>query len=93
MLIVRAARDYLHVVWGALFFLSTTTATGGADANRWRWRVVHVSGTIKSCQRVAMKYAYRQIKAMIDGVHNEKDKQKLLDIMAAAKKAILATEA
>ena len=58
MVILRTARDMLEEVWASLCLLSTLSSGG----DRWRWRVVQVAGTIRSCHQAAIRHARRRLK-------------------------------
>lgn len=51
MVLVRTARELLHMVWVSVSLLTGVPMREG----RCIWRVVHVAGTIRSAQKNAMK--------------------------------------
>ncbi|KAK9766463.1 RNA-binding protein pop5 [Basidiobolus ranarum] len=48
--IVRVGRDYFHTLWATLTFITSV------EKRECLFRVIHLGGTIKSCQQVAIKY-------------------------------------
>lgn len=66
MLLVRAARDQLPKIWASLTFLtglpSAPSGKGERSSFRYAWRVVHVSGTMRSSQKFAIKFAAAKIR-------------------------------
>ena len=64
VLIVRCPRDHHKAVWSALTTITSLNKTPCAT------RMVHVGGTIRSCQRALVKHNQQKLKKMIDTTSN-----------------------
>lgn len=52
--LVRASRDHFRLVWASLSMI--TRIEGLPEPLTLRFRVIHVGGTIRSCQKSAVEY-------------------------------------
>lgn len=59
--VVRAHREFFETVWAAATLVTAIPA--GKTDNTARISVIHVGATIRSCQKNAVEYAERLIKA------------------------------
>ncbi len=57
--LIRASRDHFRSVWAAATLI--TGVDGLPETVAVRFRVVHVGGTIRSCQKSAAEYARQLI--------------------------------
>lgn len=73
MVLVRAPRDQVETVWASLTFLTSLPAEVAAKKGdlRCAWRVVHVSGTMRSAQKTAIRMASRKIQLLLDTCTDE----------------------
>lgn len=67
MLILRAPREFQSKIWASMTFISEWPAENltSLPSVKCTWRVVHCSGTIRSCQKAAILFAKNAIKESI----------------------------
>lgn len=95
-ILVRAARDNIQMVWASLTFLTGLPSDCSAKDDKsfkCAWRVVHISGTIRSAQKNAIRRAAKRIKKILDTCTDEAKRKSLQDILKDAEKAVSAIEA
>lgn len=85
--IVRAARDHFRTVWASVTLL--THLEGLPETTRIRLRVVHVGGTIRSCQKFAAEHARRLI---VEHKARGLNVQRLTSAASSAKQELSAME-
>lgn len=90
MILVRAARGMLSEIWAALTLL--TEPPSGEEGN-WIWRVVHVSGTIRSAQKFAMKHVVSSIELLLKFTNKEEERKRLREMILKSRAAIKAVSA
>lgn len=95
MVLVRSARDSLPQVWASLTFLTglpgEVARTPINEHVKYAWRVVHVSGTMKKIQTVAIKLARKEIAKLCSRSPDRKTEHD--DILLKAEKTIKQLEA
>lgn len=57
--LIRSSRDHFRTAWGAITFV--TALSNVPQLGRVRLHVIHVGGTIKSCQESAVEHGRRLI--------------------------------
>jgi len=97
-LLVRAARSSLEQVWSSITFLTNLppeiTKTFKSSANcKFNWRVVHVSGTIRSAQKHAIVRSTRKIQEALKACTDETKRAALEAVCKEAEQALAAVEA
>ncbi len=74
LVIVRAPRDHVHMVWASITLLTTLppplsvqlaeTSAPAASAKKAIWSVIHSAGTIRSAQKQAIRMTVAKVAAM-----------------------------
>lgn len=91
LLIVRCARDAYRSVWSAMTFLSSFPGKG--DLMFGIWQVIHISGTIRSCQMQAIKWHRNGIMAVLRDTTDEQTKAILEESLQSVEQTIRNLEA
>lgn len=86
--LIRASRDHFRTVWAATT-LVTSVLLGGRNQSAVRFSVVHVGGTIRSCQKSATEYAREFI---LNERRKNRDASKLQVAAASVRREIDAME-
>lgn len=73
MVLIRAARDHYQLVWASLAMI---TELSGLPVTIC-FRVIHVGGTIRSCQKTAIEHARRVILSSADAEKGRESKHRL----------------
>lgn len=81
MCIIRCSRDHFRIAWAAASFLQEVS--GHRRLGRVRFRVIHIGGTIRSCQKSAASHA-RQL--ILEKRQKGHDIRSLEGVVAAAKR-------
>jgi len=69
--IIRTSREYFRITWGAMTFI---TSINNRPASL---RVLHVAGTIRSCQKMLLKYDRELLFQEQRRQHKESQKQEI----------------
>jgi len=103
LMIIRTARDHFQMVWAALTLLNAfppvvqygSEQKPAVSSSGWKciWAVKHVSGTIRTAQKQAIKLNMRKLRNLVHSTSSEEEKQKLVQIEASMIKAIRSIEA
>lgn len=97
-LLVRGARSSLERVWASITLLTglpseISRSNKDSAAYKYTWRVVHVSGTIRSAQKHAIKRSARKIHDALRSCTDESKRSALQVLAAQAEKTLKEIEA
>ncbi|ORX88552.1 hypothetical protein K493DRAFT_341204 [Basidiobolus meristosporus CBS 931.73] len=85
--IARVARDHYHTLWATLTFITSI------EKQDCLFRVIHLGGTIKSCQQAAIKYDRELLLKLQQILSKRKDKQPdIPELIVKSRRDIMALE-
>lgn len=103
LMVVRAPREQVALVWAAITLMSGLPADGagrqpstsgpGGHPMRYSWRVMHVAGTIKSAQKSAIRHTIKYLDGQIKANGAGEVRRRLVDMKNKVKDAIMALDA
>lgn len=64
ILLLRISRDHYEMLWSALTLMTSF------EQRECLFRVVHLGGTIRSCQKFLLKHQQKALKAMVNEAAN-----------------------
>ncbi|RMX47238.1 hypothetical protein pdam_00012923 [Pocillopora damicornis] len=81
---IACARDYYRMVWSAVTFIRTITIKN--DGHPCVFRVLHVGGTILSCQKFLIRHNKDQLLQLLQNCKTPVERKKVLKIIKKAEK-------
>eukprot|EP00038_Savillea_parva_P031920 m.91886 g.91886 ORF g.91886 m.91886 type:complete len:150 (-) comp9932_c0_seq1:1900-2349(-) len=83
VMLLRVSRDHYEMLWSALTLVTVF------DKRECLMRVLHVAGTIRSCQRHLLRHQQLALKAMVAQATNPVEKREMEKLLAEATQATL----
>eukprot|EP00035_Acanthoeca_spectabilis_P016380 m.333729 g.333729 ORF g.333729 m.333729 type:complete len:150 (+) comp16522_c0_seq23:203-652(+) len=83
ILLLRISRDHYEMLWSALTLMTSF------EQRECLFRVVHLGGTIRSCQKFLLKHQQNALKAMVNEAANPVERQKMEALLEDAIKTTL----
>lgn len=81
---IACARDYYRMVWSAVTFIRTITIKN--DVHPCVFRILHVGGTILSCQKFLIRHNKDQLLQLLQNCKTPVERKKVLKIIKKAEK-------
>jgi len=78
--LIRVSRDNYDILWSAMTFITQMRK------RECLFRVIHLGGTIRSCQKVLLEYNREQLTVLLNKVENPVEKKKIEEMILATSK-------
>eukprot|EP00037_Helgoeca_nana_P012191 m.110369 g.110369 ORF g.110369 m.110369 type:complete len:149 (+) comp21302_c0_seq30:161-607(+) len=83
IMLIRVSRDHYEMVWSALTFLTQF------NQRECIFRVIHLAGTIRSCQKHLLRFQQKALKTMVAEAANPVERQKVMALLEDATRTTL----